>query len=141
MVFFQFNCPWILLSLYPFRYMLNRREGVLDRTSRTVGARDHMNEERDFLDEIVEESTARNPEFPQLVDAAERVRRVTRMLAEARERRGLTQAEVARRMGTSQPAIARLERGEADPRLSTVERYAQVVGIQFEPQGLEPRPA
>jgi predicted transcriptional regulator len=34
-------------------------------------------------------------------------------------------------MGTSQPAIARLERGEADPRLSTVERYAQVVGLQL----------
>lgn len=47
-------------------------------------------------------------------------------------RAGLTQAEVARRMGTTQPALARLERGEADPRLSTIERYAEVVGWKLE---------
>jgi predicted transcriptional regulator len=35
-------------------------------------------------------------------------------------------------MGTTQPAVARLERGEADPRLSTIERYAEVIGWQIE---------
>jgi DNA-binding XRE family transcriptional regulator len=85
-------------------------------------------EEKDFLDELVEEGTLRNPEFPKLLEAAERTRALMRALADARERAGLTQAEVAERMGTSQPAVARLERAEADPRLSTVERYAEVVG-------------
>ena len=37
---------------------------------------------------------------------------------------GLTQTEVAARMGTSQSAVARLESGEADVRISTLERYA-----------------
>jgi transcriptional regulator with XRE-family HTH domain len=36
----------------------------------------------------------------------------------------LSQTEVAARMGTSQSAVARLERGDADVRLSTLQRYA-----------------
>ncbi|WP_235593855.1 helix-turn-helix domain-containing protein [Rhodococcus ruber] len=50
-------------------------------------------------------------------------------LAAARRRQGLSQTLVAARMGTSQSAVARLERGDLDPRLSTLERYAQAVGV------------
>lgn len=49
-------------------------------------------------------------------------------LAAARRRQGLSQTEIAARMGTSQSAVARFERGDLDPRLSTLERYAQAVG-------------
>jgi transcriptional regulator with XRE-family HTH domain len=35
--------------------------------------------------------------------------------------------EIAARMGTSQSAVARLERGDLDVRLSTLERYAAAV--------------
>ena len=35
-------------------------------------------------------------------------------------------------MQTSQSAIARLERGELDPKLSTIERYAAAVGKKLE---------
>lgn len=45
-------------------------------------------------------------------------------LAERRRALGLTQTEVAARMGTSQSAVARLEGGRDDLRLSTVARYA-----------------
>lgn len=41
---------------------------------------------------------------------------------------GLTQTEVAARMGTSQSAVARVESGASDVRLSTLERYAAAVG-------------
>lgn len=41
---------------------------------------------------------------------------------------GLSQTEVAARMGTSQSAVARLESGTADVRASTLERYAAAVG-------------
>ena len=85
-------------------------------------------DDRDDLDLEIGARTKRNPDYPRILAAAERTRALVRALADARERAGLTQAEVARRMGTTQPAVARLERGEADPRLSTVERYAEVVG-------------
>lgn len=45
-------------------------------------------------------------------------------LAELRRTQGLSQTEVAARMGTSQSALARLESGQADVRLSTLARYA-----------------
>jgi predicted transcriptional regulator len=41
---------------------------------------------------------------------------------------GLSQTVVAARMGTSQSAIARLEAGEIDAKLSTVERLAAALG-------------
>ena len=82
----------------------------------------------DFLEEIVADRTARNAVFPQLVQAALDRRHLLRALAAERERAGIPQRAVARRMRTSQPAVARLETGEVDARLSTVERYAAAVG-------------
>lgn len=91
-----------------------------------------MGEDHDFLDEVIAEHTARDPAFPQLVDAALRRRELLRALAERREQLGLSQTAVAARMGTSQSSIARLEAGEADARLSTIERFAAAVGHSIE---------
>lgn len=44
---------------------------------------------------------------------------------------GLTQAELARRMGTTQSAIARIEGGGARPTLETLERLAVAVGAEL----------
>src|SRR5579863_7487356 len=57
--------------------------------------------------------------------------RLVRELAEQRQAAGLSQTEVAARMGTSQSAVARLEAGTADVRASTLERYAAAVGTQI----------
>jgi len=44
---------------------------------------------------------------------------------------GLTQAELANRMGTTQSAIARMEGGGARPSLETLERLATAVGKEL----------
>ena len=62
--------------------------------------------------------------------AAER-RQLVKELAERRKSAGLSQTEVAARMGTSQSAVARLEGGDADVRASTLERYAAAIGSQI----------
>jgi len=49
-------------------------------------------------------------------------------LVARRHELGLSQTQVAARMGTSQSAVARLEAGQADVRLSTLERYAAALG-------------
>ena len=54
---------------------------------------------------------------------------MTRELIAARSRAGLTQGEVAQRMGTTQSVIARLEGGRM-PSIRTVQRYAQAVGAR-----------
>lgn len=45
-----------------------------------------------------------------------------------RREAGLTQKEVAEFMGCSQQAVHKLERYDADPKLSTLRRYANAVG-------------
>jgi len=67
----------------------------------------------------------------QLARMAEERSRLVRELAERRQAAGLSQTEVAARMGTSQSAVARLESGTADARASTLERYAAAVGGQI----------
>ena len=59
--------------------------------------------------------------------SAERRRLVAELTAQRRSA-GLSQTEVAARMGTSQSAVARLESGATDARASTLERYAAAVG-------------
>jgi transcriptional regulator with XRE-family HTH domain len=53
---------------------------------------------------------------------------LVRELVVQRLETGLSQTEVAARMGTSQSAVARLESGAIDARVSTLERYAAAVG-------------
>jgi transcriptional regulator with XRE-family HTH domain len=52
-------------------------------------------------------------------------------ISAARARSGLTQAEIAARMGTTQSAVARLESGKAKPSLRTLERYAAATGAKL----------
>ena len=87
---------------------------------------------KDFLDEIIEESTKENPHFPEMVETAYRRRVLLRELASKREKAGITQKDVAASMKTSQSAVARIERGEIDAKLSTVERYAAAIGHRLE---------
>lgn len=63
---------------------------------------------------------------------AERRRELIASLVTRRRALGLSQTEVAARMGTSQPAVARLESGAADVRLTTLDRYALAVGRQLD---------
>ena len=88
--------------------------------------------DQDFLDELIDERTEQNPEFPELVEAAIRRRALLRELTEKRAAAGLSQTAVAARMGTSQSAVARLESAEVDAKLSTIERYAAAVGHRVE---------
>jgi ribosome-binding protein aMBF1 (putative translation factor) len=57
--------------------------------------------------------------------------RLVRELAGQRQAAGLSQTEIAARMGTSQSAVARLESGTGDVRASTLERYAAAIGSQI----------
>ena len=53
------------------------------------------------------------------------------IVKEARQRAGLTQRELARRAGTSQAAIGRIERGRQSPSLETVQRLLRACGLEL----------
>ena len=88
--------------------------------------------EQDFLDEMIEESTKRNPEFPSLMEEARQRRELLTALAAVRSHTQMSQSTIAKRIRTSQPAIARLEAGTVDPRLSTLQRYAASLGKRIQ---------
>jgi ribosome-binding protein aMBF1 (putative translation factor) len=58
-------------------------------------------------------------------------------VAKARQRAGLSQARLAKRMKTTQSTIARLESGRGKPSTRTLSRFAKATGhrlkISFEP--------
>lgn len=88
--------------------------------------------EADDLEAYIVERAQEDPELPTRVEAALRRRELLRTLADERKRRGLPRTTVAARMGTSESAVARLEAGEVDPRLSTLERFADALGKRLE---------
>ena len=53
---------------------------------------------------------------------------IARELVAARANAGLSQAQVAERIGTTQSTVARPESGKHPPSLRTVQRFAQAVG-------------
>jgi transcriptional regulator with XRE-family HTH domain len=66
--------------------------------------------------------------FPGFRELSARRHALSDELAERRRILGLSQTQVAARMGTSQSAVARIETGSADVLLSTVDRYATALG-------------
>ena len=48
-----------------------------------------------------------------------------------REKRGLSQRELAERLGTTQSAIARLEAGNVSPSLATLDKVADALGVEL----------
>ncbi len=64
------------------------------------------------------------------------------LIRQARTSAGLTQTQLAERLGTTQPVVARLEMSTANPTLATIERALDAAGYQLEFRALErPRAA
>ena len=80
----------------------------------------------------------KDPNYRAAYEALEGEFALVRALIEARARAGLTQEEVAQRMGTTQAVIARLEGGRVQPSTRTLDRFAKATGtrlkISFEPE-------
>lgn len=66
------------------------------------------------------------------IDLVEGDYELLRRLIELRTEQGLSQAEVARRMGVTRRAVIAFERPDADPNLSTIRRYALAVGARVD---------
>lgn len=71
-------------------------------------------------------------------DEARRAYNIGRQVRTLREAHGLSQRQLAERMGTTQSTIARLEAGGTLPSLSTLERVADALGTTVEVKFREP---
>ncbi|HKG26625.1 MAG TPA: helix-turn-helix transcriptional regulator [Thermomicrobiales bacterium] len=84
------------------------------------------------LEDYISERSARDPNFRTEMETLRPEYEFRRALIAARLNVGLTQAELAARIGTKQPAIARLETGEARPSFAMLVRLAKALGVTFE---------
>jgi ribosome-binding protein aMBF1 (putative translation factor) len=84
----------------------------------------------------------KNPAYRKEYDALADEFELARVLIQARAQAGLSQAQLARRMHTSQSYVARLEGGTVRPSTLALARFAQATGtrlrIVLEPAGVRP---
>jgi transcriptional regulator with XRE-family HTH domain len=78
-----------------------------------------------------DERKARDAAFAELLDSLNPGSALRRQMIAARVRAGLTQQELAKRMGTAQSTIARLERGGRSPNASTLRKFAEATGSRL----------
>ncbi len=76
------------------------------------------------------EQQLQDPEFVAELEKLEPGYQVARL----RIKLGLTQTQLAERVGTKQPSIARLENGEGSPSLSFLEKVAEALGAEIKVQ-------
>ena len=90
-----------------------------------------------ILAKDVHKKWLKDPAYREAYDSLAEEFALAAAVIEARSRAGLTQEELAERMGTTQPVVARLESGRIRPSTRTLERLAQANGsrliIRFEP--------
>ncbi|MFA6290664.1 MAG: helix-turn-helix transcriptional regulator [Victivallales bacterium] len=74
-----------------------------------------------------------NPKVRQIYERADPEMEMLDVFLKARKISGLTQEEIARRMNTSRPVVARIEAGGAkhSPSLNTLLKYATAVGCRL----------
>ena len=85
-------------------------------------------EKPDDLDRYVAERMKRDPEVADAYDEERREWELGQVLAKARERAGLTQEALARKIGTTRSAVCRYERQPTNLTLSTLEKVARAMG-------------
>ena len=71
-----------------------------------------------------------NPAVRQACEAQAPEFELARELIAARTQAGLTQGEVAARMGTTQSVVARIESGRGTPSMRTIQRFANAEGAR-----------
>jgi ribosome-binding protein aMBF1 (putative translation factor) len=86
-----------------------------------------MREWKDLKKEILS-----NPEVKKAYDALELEYALYQAIIDKRIKEGLTQKELAKRMGTKQAAISRFESGNYNPTLSFLKKLTKALGVKLE---------
>jgi ribosome-binding protein aMBF1 (putative translation factor) len=83
------------------------------------------------FDDVLEKIKAEGQKERETVEAAVMVSEIIEKLVDARINKGISQRELAQISGIRQPAIARMEKVKAIPRLDTLARIAVCLGVEI----------
>jgi HTH-type transcriptional regulator/antitoxin HipB len=84
------------------------------------------------LDRYIKRRKKTDPDFASGFDEGYRDFKIGVILMQAREEAGLTQEELADRVGTQKTAISRIENHAEDIKLSTIQKVAKALGKNLE---------
>ena len=84
------------------------------------------------LDRYIKSRKNIDPDFARGFDEGYRDFKIGVILRQAREEAGLTQEELADRVGTQKTAISRIENHAEDIKLSTIQKVAKALGKSLE---------
>ena len=84
------------------------------------------------LKKYVSNRKANDAEFNEGYEEGYQSFKIGALLRQAREDSGLTQEEIAERLNTKKSAISRIENHAEDIKLSTLEKFASVLGRKIE---------
>jgi ribosome-binding protein aMBF1 (putative translation factor) len=99
-----------------------------------------MTNERRLLASDLFATWRQDPEFMEAYDALEEEFALAESLIRARAQAAMTQEDVAKAMGTTQAAIARLEGGRSMPSTRTLQRFAEATGTKLRIRFEKPKP-
>jgi len=86
------------------------------------------------VERYIETRKKRNKKFAENFEAGYEAFEFSVMLREARERAGITQEMIAKKLRTKKSAISRIENHAEDIRLSTLGKYAKALGMKLKVQ-------
>jgi len=83
------------------------------------------------LKKYINKRKKRDLEFVENYDSGYREFKIGVMLKQAREKAGLTQEDIAKKLHTKKSAISRIENHAEDIRLSTLEKFVRAIGKEL----------
>ena len=90
------------------------------------------------ISDLISERAAKDVEFAVAYNRASARRALAHAIRTAREKRSITQEVLARKVGTRQPNIARLEAGRGDPGLEQLSRIATALHLVLDVRFIAP---
>ena len=86
------------------------------------------------VERYIQKRKKRSPKFARNFETGFEAFQFSLMLRQAREKAGITQAMIAKKLRTKKSAISRIENHAEDIRLSTLEKYAKALGKKLRVQ-------
>ncbi len=83
------------------------------------------------VEKYIQRRKRKSSKFEEGFEAGYRAFEFSVMLRQARQKAGVTQETIARKLRTKKSAISRIENHAEDIRLSTLEKYANALGMQI----------
>ena len=76
------------------------------------------------IDDLIEEK----PDLEEAIEGEDPAYQLRKRILELRLEKGYSQEELAKKAGTKQAVISRIENGESEPRLETINKIAKALG-------------